>query len=566
MSDDNLVSRVYSGFRGVDFRGEEINLVRSPDSVNVWKDYKETDSIRTRPELELLASFDAPVYGIYFIDNEIRIHSGTSLYREVDNGVSDKFMQSIDNRLNPTKSDGFTYKGKLYIKDGVNFFVNEGIEVTTLGGVSSHSYIPTTSIGRIPAGGGTVHEDVNLLNAYRKNSFLGDGTSTEYFLDTQGIGNVTVTVNDEKLSNTLYEVDSELGKITFNTAPSAPLTDGQDNVIIQFSKVVEGHAEQITNCTLLQVFDNRVFFSGNPNYPNRIWHSSLHDPTYCSDLDYYDDGMFTSQVKGLAAGNNALWVFKEPSEEDETIFYHVPTIDGEYGKIYPSSHSTVATGCVGKAINFNDDIAFFSERGMEGINGDVTTEQVIAHRSSLIDRKLLSETGYKDMLLEEWEGYLIVFIDDKAYLADSRATFANENHYEYEWFYWELGKKVTCTKVKDGVLYIGTEDGVYTLTDTLSAVNSHWTTPIDKFKYPQYLKTTNKRGCVVEATGDISVHVKTEKTDFELIGEYKDITDYFVSRIKRKKFKNIQLKFSSDKRFSLESATLECFIGGYIKR
>jgi YHS domain-containing protein len=62
------------------------------------------------------------------------------------------------------------------------------------------------------------------------------------------------------------------------------------------------------------------------------------------------------------------------------------------------------------------------------------------------------------------------------------------------------------------------------------------------------------------------VYAKTEKTDFELIGEYKGVTDYFVSRIKRKKFKDIQLKFHSMTRFSLETATLECFIGGYIKR
>ena len=97
-------------------------------------------------------------------------------------------------------------------------------------------------------------------------------------------------------------------------------------------------------------------------------------------------------------------------------------------------------------------------------------------------------------------------------------------------------------------------------------MESYWVTPKDKFKYPHKLKTTNKRGCVVEATGDISLYAKLEDTDFELIGTYENITDYFVSRIKRKKFKDIQLKFYSNTRFSLETATLECFIGGYIKR
>ena len=266
------------------------------------------------------------------------------------------------------------------------------------------------------------------------------------------------------------------------------------------------------------------------------------------------------------AGNDALWVFREPSDANTNVFYHTPTLDDEYGKIYPSSHSSVTIGCVGRAINFNDDIVFFSERGMEGISGDITTEQVVAHRSSLVDRKMIVEAGYKDMILAEWEGYLFVFIGDKAYLADSRTAFTNENHIEYDWFYWQLEKSVTCARVNDGVLYLGTEDGVYTLSDMTANVESYWVTPKDKFKYPHKLKTTNKRGCVAEATGDISVYAKLEDTDFELIGTYENVTDYFVSRIKRKKFKDIQLKFRSKTRFSLETVTLECFVGGYIKR
>ena len=59
------VTRAYSNFRGVDFRGEEINLLRSPDSLNVWKDYKETESIRTRPEIELKTAFSGAIYGIF---------------------------------------------------------------------------------------------------------------------------------------------------------------------------------------------------------------------------------------------------------------------------------------------------------------------------------------------------------------------------------------------------------------------------------------------------------------------------------------------------------------------
>jgi hypothetical protein len=553
----DMVSRIYGGFRGVDFRGDENSLVRSPDSLNVWKDYKEIDSIRTRPGMELKTSFDAPIYGIFFYKGFQIVHSGTKLYKVVNGNNTVLFSNA-----KAAVSDSFIYENIWYFKDGKNYLQYDG---TTLKEVVG--YVPTTSIARKPSGGGSIYEDVNMLSSRRINTFLADGESKVFVLDTQNIDSSfkpIVKVDDKAV--TAFTVDYKNGKITFTTAPAAPKTDGRDNVSIEFQKTVSGHKERILNCTLLQVFDNRVFFSGNKSYPNTVWHCSLNDPSYCSDLDYYNEGLDTAAVKGLVAGNNALWVFREPSQANTTVFYHTPTIDADYGKIYPSQHSSVTTGCVGKAINFNDDIIFFSERGMEGISGDITTEQVVAHRSSLVDRKMITESGYKNMILAEWEGYLMVFIGNKVYLADSRTAFTNQDHREYEWFYWSLEKKITCARVESGVLYLGTEDGVYTLTDNEKAVESYWVTPKDKFKKPNMQKTTNKRGCVVEATGDVSVYAKIEDTDFELIGDYEKVTDYFVCRIKRKKFKDLQLKFYSKTRFSLETATIECFIGGYIKR
>lgn len=554
----NIVSRLYSGFRGVDFRGDEINLVRSPDSLNVWKDYKETDSIRTRPGLVLENDFSDPVYGVFFFNGFQIVHSGTRLYK-VRSGVK----TVIYSGLKAANSDAFIYNNTWYFKDGKNYLQYDGTTVKEVVG-----YVPTTSIARKPAGGGTIYQDVNLLIGRRINTFLADGTSKEYFLDAQKIDSAfkpVVKVDDKVVSN--FSVDYTKGKITFTKAPAAPKTDGQDNVSIEFQKNVSGYPERIKNCTMLQVFDNRVFFSGNKDFPNTVWHCSLDDPSYCSDLDYYHEGLDNAAVKGLVAGNDALWVFREPSQANTTVFYHQPTTDADYGKIYPSRHSSVTTGCVGKAINFGDDICFFSERGMEGISGDVTTEQAVMHRSSLVDRKMITEADYKNMVLAEWEGYLLIFIGDKVFLADSRTGFTNLDHKEYEFFYWKLEKKILCARVDNGILYLGTEDGVYTLTDTSCDIESWWTTPKDRFKHPNMQKTTNKKSCTVEAMGEeITVFAKTNlDDDFDLLGTFSNIEDAFCCRVKKKKFKDIQLKFYSTKRFSLESASLEVFVGGYLK-
>jgi hypothetical protein len=530
----------------------------------MWKDYRNVDSIRTRPGLKKVEDFSHPVQHIDIFEGKWLVQAWKTLYVHKPNETPD-WHDVYHRQLDDRKGNSFVFQDKWYYLDGEHYIVYDGNEAKDVEG-----YVPTTTIGKKPRGGGTTYEDVNMLSDYRINSFIGDGESHDYVLDTQDLDPdepVVVYYNGEVV-DWVIGVNYEYGEVYFgDNIPGKPLTAGQDNVQIKFKKTSKNNdKEKILGCTLIQLFDNRVFFSGNEKYPNMVWHSSVNDPTYVSDLDYYREGMDLAKVKGMVAGNNALWVFREPSETNTTVFYHVPTSDDDYGKIYPSSHSSVSLGCVGQAINFNDDIVFFSDRGMEGISGDITSEQVVAHRSSLVDRKLLTESKYTDMILAEWEGYLLVIIGNKVYAADSRAVFQNVNHYEYEWFYWELEKEILCVHEDNGTLYLGCDDGIYTLSDMTSNVESYWVTPKDKFNYPHKLKTTNKRGCVAEATGDIDVYAKVEDSDFELIGSHKSVTDYFVSRIKRKKFKDIQLKFYSPTRFSLESVTLESFVGGYIKR
>ena len=545
-----LITRNYTDFRGVDFSNKEVSLVRSPDSKNMWKDYKNNlgRCIETRPDIELVEEYDNTIFGLFFYkvgNTEMQIvHCGTKLYKVVGATRTELFSN-----MNPRRSQSFIFNNIFYIKDGINYLKYDG---STISSVETNAYAPTTSIARKPSGGGSIYEDVNMLTPYRKNTFVADGESTVYYLDAKNIDDVSpvVKVGDTILTPTTdYTWDIQDGKVTFVTAPSAPSTDGQANVEI--------------------TFHNRVFFSGNQDYPNTVWHSSLNDPSYCSDLDYYNEGLDLSPVKSMVAGNNALWVFKKPSQANTTVFYHNPVIDSQYGKIYPSTHSSISTGCVATGINFNDDIVFFSDRGMEAISGDITTEQLLAHRSSMIDSKLLNETNYKNLLLEEWEGYLLIIIDNKVYLADSRKMYTNETHPEYEFFYWELSKNITCTQVKGGVLYLGTADGIYSFTNNQNTreVNAYWTTPEDEFKYPQYQKTTNKRGCVIDMSGtEVNVSVKTDNNIFELINTYTTTKDYVVARIKKKKWKSIQLKIGSRKPFKLYSNTLEAYVGGYIKR
>jgi hypothetical protein len=595
-----LITRNYAQFRGVDFsnRKDEVNMSRSPDALNMWKNYKNENGkgIETRPDVELLAEYSNTIFGLFFYEDGVLIHSGDKIYDGMNNVLYDGVA------WNP--SHFFAFNNIIYFMDGYNYLQWSG----GASFVPVEGFVPTTTISKQPSGGGTLYQDVNLLSPYRINSFCSDGVSNDYILDAKGLDNEQVRVWIINSEGQKEEVTSGFstnytdGIVTFTVPPSEPYTVGQDNVFIQYKKTVDGAAEKIKLCSLIEIFDNRVFVSGNPDYPHYVFYCERENPTYFSDTDYIEEGTQESAVKSLVAGNNALWVLKEPSNANTTVFYHNPAINDDGGKLYPSVHSSISTGCSFSGINFKDTICFYSDQGLEAITGDVTTEQALTHKSSLVDAKLLNDminwrqemdeyTGF--VKLVEWEGYLLTCFKDKIYLADSRAYAQVNDHYEYEWFYFDLnGKIVTDIQVCNyplgdygdeqvgrGWLCIaaveedgdGWKYGMYAMWNNhknTRELESYWTTFEDEFNYPQYQKITNKKGCVADIEGeDVEVYAKADNKTFDFIKRFKKIPKgYVVPRIKKKKWKTIQLKFRSTKPFSLYSSTLESYIGSYIKR
>lgn len=518
------------------------------------------------------------------------------------------------------ESQMYMFGDNLYINDGTNYLKYDGTTVTE---VASEAYVPTTTTGRNPSGGGAIYEDVNVLSSQRINGFIGDGTSTDYYLDAVDIDSVDeVKVNGNVLSSG-YSVNTAIGKVTFTNPPSAPtsLADVKDNVYIKFTRTVPSYLSRIPNCTIATVFDNRIFFSGNPDFPNAVFHSSLNDPAYVSDLDYYECGNSDNDIKSLVVGNNIIWTLKADDQNKDTIFYQQPTLDATYGKVYPISQGNVAVGCYSKGFNFKDNIVFFSKNGLEMMSGNPQYEQSVTHASSMVDSKMINESNYKFLRVCEYKGYLIVAIDNHIYLADSRNTFkGNTGGKEFEWYYWELPVNVTCFREVLGTLYFGTDEGdVYEVggtNDDGKMIEAYWTTPRDFFGYVNHYKKTNKRGSIVRTkniqNGRIKIAVKTNKeTEWTLVKEastngfsFRTIQDggsfsfsnftfvsgdfaYIIFRLKKKKFIDLQLKFYIDdeteivehegeedevihknlnKPFGIALIEIENFLGGYAKR
>lgn len=592
------VRRIYTNFKGVDFENEPslVDLSRSPEALNVWKDYSDDQGtcIETRPGYTLIGNFEKRINGIFFFKDKTLVHAETKLYLWNDFPDSSNNIQVLYENMNNNISNSVIFNSVLYILDGKNYLCYDGEILKNV--TDTDTYVPTTTISRYPSGGGEMYQDVNCLSPYRKNSFLSDGESLTYYLDATGIEEVIkVTVEGEEVTN--YSVDKLNGRVTFETAPNKPLMDGSDNVEITFKKTVLGYADRILNCKIIIAFDNRLFFSGNPAYPNAIFHCALRNPAYVEDLAYYEDGTDESAVKRLIVGNNILWVLKENSQQRDTIFYHTATTDST-GKVYPNYQGNISLGCYSDAINYKDDIVFLSQNGSEGISNDnITSKQLLNHRSSLVDNKLVNENNYSMAQMTEWNGYLVILVGSHIYLGDKRQIFNGIYGYEYEWYYWDISKsKAVYLKEYKGNLYIGSENGsifVFKGTnDNGEAILSYWTTPMDNFGYGNYTKTTNKRGGIAKIktieNGMIKVSEFNNKKNTErFITQYSasgfdfSILDfsnfsfesknksYIVYKIKEKKFPEISLKFYSDeldKRFGIYSIIIEAFVGGYIKK
>lgn len=603
------IKRTYTDFKGVDFLNEPslVDITRSPDALNVWKNYKDTEGacIETRPGCRKIAKIGTKINGIYIYSiTKAIVHSGTELYEwsNFPNIPNPETLKKIYEDMNDSRSVSFNeLDNKLYINDGKTYLIYDGETVKKV--TEDEPFIPTTTISRKAGniGGGETLQDVNVLTPKRKNTFLGDGESKEFYLDAQeiDIAEVEAIVNDVELKEDEdFTVDRIKGKVTFNEAPSKPNLSGYDNVVITFSKTVEGYSDRINKCDKALQFDNRIFYTGNPDYPNAVFHSELNNPQYISDLNYYEDGSDDAQITSMVVGNNVLWVFKNLDQNNANVFYHTPALDQEQGKYYPSSQANVELGCLSASGNFGDDIVYLSRYGLEGITTDnLNSKQVVAHRSSLVDSKMINENDYENATLTEYRGYLLILVNGKIFLADGRQKYASLNSFEYEWFYWDFSNiNPNILKEYNDDLYIGAKDGsifiVDGTNDNENAINSYWTTPMDNFGYNNMVKTTNKRGGLAKIktipNGIIKVARKTDKSD-----EYRYTTEksatgfsflsidfsnfsfitsnksYLIYKIKEKKINEISLKFYSDEKdkpFGLYSAVIEAFVGGYIKK
>lgn len=208
----------------------------------------------------------------------------------------------------------------------------------------------------------------------------------------------------------------------------------------------KSNLDKIHKCTIATVYDDRLFVTGNPNYPNTIWFCGYNnkvgipDARYFGELDFIQDG-YVGRISCLMTVSDTLVVMKSDANHEPSMYFHSRQETGEsYIPVtYPYTSGLSGLGKIYDCTNFRDDPIFISKLGVEAVGQlSVRLERALEHRSYLIDGKLLPMDLSKAKL-SEWENYLVVLCPDgKIFLGDSRQKYAHSTGVmQYEWYYLE---------------------------------------------------------------------------------------------------------------------------------
>lgn len=366
--------------------------------------------------------------------------------------------------------------------------------------VEDKAYVPLITISKDPDGGGTSYNDLNLLSSAFTERFLPKKVNNTWLSDYQmsfddldEVEPIVKKLNDstgewETLTiNVDYTVNYSTGIITFVTAPTRPDQSGEDRISITAYKTFPGYSDRINKCTIGTVFgvngaNDRLFLSGNPDYPNYDWYSGAYmlpedeqdqesaqvnftSPTYFPDTGYSTLGSTGSAIVGYSRVGNYLATHKDKYEKDQNIiiregaledskpvFRVVNTLQGAPA-IAPYSFEYLATEPI-----------FLTEKGVYAITAyDITGEKYAQNRSFYLDGKLLKEANmdqayscvYNDMYWLCLNGVAYILDGLQPIRSDKSEPYATR---QYVGFY-RTNVPAYIMWENDGRLYFGTEDG-----------------------------------------------------------------------------------------------------------
>src|SRR5699024_7483295 len=138
---------------------------RSPDARNMIRAVP--GKVRKRMGYHTVYTLDGKISGFHQLNGKPPlIHPGTTLYRVVDGACT-----AVDHDANDARSMCWEFDGKLVMADGKALLLYDG---ETVSRADADGKVPILTISRMPNGGGTSYEGLNLLQPKWEEDFLVD--------------------------------------------------------------------------------------------------------------------------------------------------------------------------------------------------------------------------------------------------------------------------------------------------------------------------------------------------------------------------------------------------------
>ena len=313
---------------------------------------------------------------------------------------------------------------------------------------------------------------------------------------------------------------------------------------------------------------------------------------------------------------NSLTIVKTDNEQDAEVFLRTAQMEDDGSIIFPLQQGIKGVGAISKHAfaNLRDDPLFLAKEGVFAIaSTSVQLERTVQDRSYFVNPVLTTEANLSEAVAAVWNGYYVLCINGRAYVADSRkrtaqsGTGANYSEsgsyiqYSYEWYYWQNIPARVIYEF-EGELWFGTDDGyvckfntdISTMAkynDDGAAILARWATKMDDYGTIVRRKTLTKKGCGVMikpyTRSSVTVYTSTDRTHEAKIQyatmDILDFSDIDFSRItfntldtpqvvplnkKVKKFIVLQLIFENnvkDEGFGIYGVQTQYAVSGYVK-
>jgi len=378
-------------------------------------------------------------------------------------------------------------------------------------------YIPLVATGCGPNGDGTVCERPNMLTAKRRVRYSGDGTSLIYALpevETERI--ISVTVNGTECKD--YIGHTEAGSVEFSSPPDK----GHNNIEVCYEARDNARLREIIiNCKYGVVFESRLFVFGNPDYPDRLYHTELADGLPCAE--YFTEAgyhAFDKSVTALIPCFNRLLIFFN----DSACFTYAELKADSLGGAYTSFpvydlHSSKGNLMAGVGCAFENTPVTLCR---DGLNKWVSTA-IADERSAVV----FSQRAYSFITNALYEQNPIFMYNRKTrselWVCTQKGTLIY--NYGLDCFYMYDIKGINSLCEHENGLWLGMDDGSICLfsekysDDNGVPITASFETPFCSFGAPYKLKSINgaalcfEGGNAVEAELSLIRGNVTEKQD-----------------------------------------------------